>query len=37
MLHFLHLGLETAKYYIGPVERVLGRGIIAEPIRYTAD
>lgn len=28
---------DIIEYYVGPVERVWGRGIIAEPIRYTAD
>ena len=28
---------DIIEYYIGPVERVWGRGIIAEPIRVTAD
>ena len=28
---------DIIEYYVGPVERVWGRGIIAEPIRRTAD
>jgi predicted dehydrogenase len=28
---------DIIEYYVGPVERVWGRGIIAEPVRYTQD
>ena len=28
---------DIIEYFVGPVERVWGRGIIAEPIRYTKD